>query len=500
MPSPSRAVPRREPESLQRLRDLASRGNVVPLYREVPADLLTPVGAFLRAAGPGDSFLLESVEGGEAMARYSFLGTRPLRRLRARGERLEEAEADGAFRNETGTGLDRVRDWLRPLNPVLLEDMPRFTGGVVGYLSYDAVRWMERISETVLDDLRLPDMEMAFYDTVLAFDHLRHRILVITNVFTEGGDLEAKHRRAVQRLDAMEEALRRGLADPAPNPAHEEETWTPQGDRESFTRKVRRAQEYIRAGDIFQAVLSQRFQRPFQGDPFNAYRALRRVNPSPYMFHLKLDDVTLCGASPEMLVRVENGEVQTRPIAGTRRRGKDRAEDQALEAELKADPKEVAEHVMLVDLGRNDLGRVCRPGSVRLEQFQEVERYSHVMHLCSSVHGALADGVDALDALAACFPAGTVSGAPKVRAMEIIDELEDLRRGPYAGTVAYLDFSGNLDACITIRTLVITGGMVYAQAGAGVVADSRPEREHTETVEKASVLLEAARLAEEMGS
>jgi len=485
-------------DEIRRLRDLASRGNVLPLVREVPADLLTPVGAFLRVAGKDRAFLLESVEGGETIARYSFLGSDPCRRLRARGQHLEEVDETGRVQSGKGAALDRVRQWLRPLRPVHLEGLPRFSGGAVGYLSYDAVRWMEDIPETVEDDLGLPDLEFGLYDTVLAFDHLRHRILIIANLFAEGGDLEGKYQVARQRLDGLEHRLRQGLEDPAARAAAAPPPADVPGP-EDFAGRVRRAQKYIRAGDIFQVVLSQRFSQRFQGDPFSAYRALRRINPSPYMFHLQCGETTLCGASPEMLLRVEGDEVQTRPIAGTRRRGATRAEDAELERELCSDAKEVAEHVMLVDLGRNDLGRVCRPGSVRVKEFQQVERFSHVMHLSSEVHGRLREDVDALQALAACFPAGTVSGAPKVRAMEIIDELEERRRGPYAGAVGYLDFSGNLDSCITIRTLVITNGMAYAQAGAGVVADSSPEREHTETVQKAAALLEAARLAVEVG-
>lgn len=486
-------------DEIRRLRDLASRGNVLPLVREVAADLLTPVGAFLRVAGKDRAFLLESVEGGETIARYSFLGTGPSRQLRARGRHLEEVDDKGRVVFSQGNALDRVRQWLQPLQPVQLEELPRFSGGAVGYLAYDAVRWMEDIPETVEDDLGLPDLEFGLYDTVLAFDHLRHRILIIANLFVEGGDLEGKYQVARQRLDRLEERLHQGLEDPAARQATPALPPVDLPGPEAFARRVRRAQEYIRAGDIFQVVLSQRFSTRFEGDPFSAYRALRRINPSPYMFHLQLGGMTMCGASPEMLLRVEGDEIQTRPIAGTRRRGATAAEDAELEQELRSDPKEVAEHVMLVDLSRNDLGRVCRAGTVRVTEFQQVERFSHVMHLSSGVRGKLREGVDALQALVACFPAGTVSGAPKVRAMEIIDELEERRRGPYAGAVGYLDFSGNLDSCITIRTLIITGGMAYAQAGAGVVADSSPEREHTETVEKATALLEAARLASEVG-
>ena len=484
---------------LRRIRDLASRGNVIPVVREVPADLQTPVAAFLRTAGGGShAFLLESVEGGEIIARYSFLGFEPCRLLRARGDRLEESEGEDASpRTSRGDALERLRDWLRPLRPVQLPDLPRFTGGLVGYLSYDAARWRERIPETVEDDLGVPDLEMGLYDSILAFDHLHHRILLIANLFTEGGDLEGKHGRALERLDAMEKGLRDPIVvppTPAPGAPEVEVSNLPAGE---FRRRVERAQEHIRAGDIFQVVLSQRFQRPVRVDPFQVYRALRRINPSPYMFFLRHGGISLCGASPEMLVRVEGSRIQTRPIAGTRRRGASPEEDEALERELSADPKEIAEHVMLVDLGRNDMGRVCQAGSVQVAELMKVERYSHVMHLVSALEGQLRDDVDALDALISCFPAGTVTGAPKVRAMEIIDELETHRRGPYAGAVAYLDYSGDLDSCITIRTLLFQGATAYAQAGAGVVADSSPAREETETEEKARVLLEATRLAEE---
>ena len=485
------------PQTLDEVRALAGGGNVVPLVRELPADLLTPVAAFLRiGAAEPHAFLLESVEGGESMARYSFLGAGPTRVLRARGLRWQE-EAAASSQEGEGPALDRLRDWMRTLRPVSIPGLPRFTGGAVGYLSYDAVRWLEKIPESVQDDLNLPDMEFGFYGNVLAFDHVQHRILLIDNLFTEEGDLSGQYSRAVERLDVLQSKL---LAPPPMQTAARpprETRFSSNVTLEEFEDRVVQAKKEILAGEIFQVVLSQRFECAFDGDPFTAYRALRRVNPSPYMFYLRLGRTSLAGASPEMLVRVEGDGVRTRPIAGTRPRGRDAAEDASRESELRGDPKERAEHLMLVDLGRNDLGRVCRSGSITVDEYQTVERYSHVMHLVSEVSGRLRAEEDALSALAACFPAGTVSGAPKVRAMEIIDRLERTRRGPYAGAVGYLDFSGDLDSCITIRTLLVQDGRAYAQAGAGIVADSSPRREYEETVAKATALLEAVRRARE---
>jgi anthranilate synthase component I len=477
------------------LSGLARRGNVIPLCREMGADLLTPVAALLRLArGARHPFLLESVEGGESIARYSFLGRDPSAVVRVGG--IDPSRPTGAG------PLDALRRAVAPYRAVRLPGLPRFAGGAVGYLSYDVVRSVERLPETVEDDLRVPDVLFGIYDTVLAFDHLRQRIQIVSNIHTEEAGapvparrLAERYRRARGRIEATERLLRRPTPVP-PRRRGRRGRWTARVGERAYRAGVRRAKDYIRAGDIFQVVLSQRFDRRTPVSPFAIYRALRCINPSPYMYYLDFGEVSLAGASPEMLVRVEDGRIRTRPIAGTRPRGKDEETDARLEEELRADPKERAEHVMLVDLGRNDVGRVSRAGSVEVGRFLQVERYSHVMHLVSEVSGRLRPDRDAFDGLLACFPAGTVSGAPKVRAMEIIDELETTRRGPYAGAVGYVDFSGTLDSCITIRTVVMKGGVAHVQAGAGIVADSVPQREHRECVSKAGALLEAIERAE----
>jgi anthranilate synthase component I len=476
------------------LPDLARRGNIIPICREVGADLLTPVAAFLRIAGGArQPFLLESVEGGESIARYSFLGRDPARLVRAT---LGGAGAVGAG------PLDALRQAMGGYRPVRLGDLPRFTGGAVGYLSYDVVRLLERLPRSAKDDLRVPDVLFGVYDTVLAFDHLKQRIQIVSNLSTEEdgrplrtGVLRERYARACRRIEAMERRLLRPAASPVFKRSGSRR-WKSNISEARYKENVRRAKDYIRAGDIFQVVLSQRFERSATVAPFTIYRALRRINPSPYMYYLDFGEVALAGASPEMLVRVEGDRIRTRPIAGTRPRGRHEEEDRALEQELREDPKERAEHVMLVDLGRNDLGRVSRPGTVEVSRFMGVERYSHVMHLVSEVTGRLLPDRDAFDGLLACFPAGTVSGAPKVRAMEIIEELETTRRGPYAGAVGYVDFSGDLDSCITIRTTVMTRGVAHVQAGAGIVADSVPQREYRECVNKAGALIDAIERAE----
>ena len=477
------------------LRELARQGNVLPLCREIGADLLTPVAAFLRLQrGARCPFLLESIEGGETVARYSFLGRDPSALLRAAPER----------RGGSGGGdpLATLRQAIAPFRSAPLPDLPRFTGGAVGYLAFDLVRRIERLPETVSDDLRLPDLMFGLYDTILAFDHLRQRIQIISNIRTESGGralpagaLREAYGRARRRIEATERMLRRPVPEPRRR-ARRPSRWTARTGEKQYKDTVRRAKAYIRAGDIFQVVLSQRFDRVSGAAPFAVYRALRRINPSPYMYHLDFGEVCLAGASPEMLVRVEGERIRTRPIAGTRPRGRDEEHDARLQKDLLSDAKERAEHVMLVDLGRNDLGRVSRPGSVEVTRFMTVERYSHVMHLVSEVSARLRPGHDRFDGLLACFPAGTVSGAPKVRAMEIIDELESTRRGPYAGAVCYADYSGNLDSCITIRTVVMRDGVAHVQAGAGIVADSSPDGEYRECVSKAGALIEAVERAE----
>ena len=491
---------------------------VIPVYKRLSADLLTPVSAFLALREPGAyGFLLESVEGGEKLARYSFLGKNPYRIVRAFGERVEvEEQGEHATRTPQSEGrLSEVprngqsedvfgvlQQMMSRYAEVKVPGLPRLTGGAVGYLGYDAVRLVERLPHPPPDDLHLPDAVWCFYDTVAAFDHVRHQIVLMAHAFVEEETdvqtgLEAIYGDACARLGRLEEEL----APPSfqsPEPVSVESTDVrSNAAREDFEASVEAAKRYIYEGDIFQVVLSQRFETSFQGDRFNLYRALRQVNPSPYLFYLDFDDFALVGSSPEVLVRVEGGKAEVLPIAGTRRRGESENEDQRLETELLADPKERAEHLMLVDLGRNDLGRVCTYRSVEVERYAYVERYSHVMHIVSSVAGRLAPGRGAVDVLAACFPAGTVSGAPKVRAMEIIDELETSKRGVYAGAVGYVDFSGNLDTCIAIRTMVVQGGTVYIQAGAGIVADSDPAKEYEETVNKAQALHQAMQLAGE---
>jgi anthranilate synthase component 1 len=468
-------------------RKLARRGNLVPVYETIPSDLLTPVSAWLRLAAAAQySFLLESVEGGEKIARYTFLGADPLDVFRFR-----MGEAGSSSSNP----IAALRQRLARYRPVRIPGMPPLTGGAIGYFSYDMVRLAERIPAHGRDDVGLADAVLMFYLGLIAFDRVQHRVWIIRNVFTGApGSLRAQYEAAVRAIARTRRRLELPLA-----PSALRRRATPPARvscnfrKRDFLAAVRKAKGYIRAGDIFQAVISQRFTIPTAADPFAIYRALRVVNPSPYMYYLRLGDAAVVGSSPEMLVKVQGREAFYRPIAGTRPRGHNEKEDQRLAAELASDPKERAEHIMLVDLGRNDLGRVCEAGSVLVDKLMFVERYSHVMHLVSTLRGRLRAGVDCFDALQSCFPAGTVSGAPKVRAMEIIDELEPTRRGIYAGAILYLDFSGNLDSCIAIRTLVAKDGRAHVQAGAGIVADSVPEREYEETVNKASALLAALR-------
>jgi anthranilate synthase component 1 len=476
-------------------KELAQRGTFVPVYKEIVADLLTPVSAFLKVAEHADyAFLLESVEGGEQVARYSFLGKDPFLIVRARGGKVlidragETAESDKTF---TAT----IRELMAGFHSPFVPGLPRFTGGAVGYVGYDAAAWFEPVELQAADR---EDDEAGFmlFDTVLAFDHVRHRILIIANARISGDeDLEALYQFACAKVEFVERELERALSKTVP-PSGKPLEVTSNVTREQFEGMVKTAKEYIAAGDIYQVVLSQRFEAAIDADPFTVYRALRHVNPSPYMYFLRVGGRSIVGSSPEMLVRVEGRQVQTHPIAGTRPRGRNEEEDVRLGEELKRNEKERAEHVMLVDLGRNDIGRVAQYGTVRVPTYMTLERYSHVMHLVSIVEGKLDDRHDRLDALVACFPAGTVSGAPKVRAMEIIAELENRRRGVYAGAVGYLDFAGNLDFCITIRTVVIENGRAYVQAGAGIVADSNPTAEYEETRDKARAVLRALELAQ----
>jgi anthranilate synthase component 1 len=482
-------------------RELARDATLVPVCREVLADVLTPVSAFLKVAESADhAFLFESVAGGEHLARYSFLGKDPFLVLRSSAGRTIRQQG-GRTEELPEPFLDALRKLMARYRAPRLPELPRFTGGAVGFLGYDTAAWFEPTLERSRAAYPKPaegDDDAAFmlFDTVLAFDHVKHRILVIANAVLEAGcDLQACYALALARIRFLEAELRRQLSEP-PAAAGGDVAFGSNTTQPAFESAVRRAKDYITDGDIFQVVLSQRFEAQIASDPFTVYRALRYVNPSPYMYFIRLGDVSIVGASPEMLVRVEGKRAETHPIAGTRPRGVTVEEDAALADELRANEKERAEHVMLVDLGRNDLGRVSAYGSVEVPQFMALERYSHVMHLVSRVVGELTGEHDRLDALAACFPAGTVSGAPKIRAMEIIDELEPTRRGIYAGAVGYLDFAGHLDCCITIRTIVMRDGRAWVQAGAGIVADSDPTAEYEETRAKASALFGALRLAE----
>ncbi len=483
-------------------------GNTVPVYRSILADLETPVSAYLKVARGAGSFLLESVEGGERLARYSFIGTNPyliaeLDRGIARFNR-DNGIQSAPFSNP----LDVVQDELKRFRPIQVNGLPRFVGGAVGYLTYECARYFEKLPAPDAEGLGLPEAIFFFVDTLLVFDHVQHRILVVSNVQLDGGvDAGAAYDRAVDRIDLLVDRLKRPLRDPVDLTPSRERPGQPRGHHFGngvfgnvrpgrYQEMVVQAKKHIHSGDIIQVVPSQRFSRGTDAHPFSIYRALRAVNPSPYMYYLDLGPSQIVGASPELLVRVEDGMVTTHPIAGTRRRGKTPAEDVALEQELAGDEKERAEHIMLVDLGRNDVGRVSQPGTVRVPQLMGVERYSHVMHLVSHVTGRLRPGLTGFDAFQSCFPAGTVSGAPKIRAMQIIAELESDRRGCYAGAVGYFGYDGNLDTAIAIRTCVYQDGIVSVQAGGGIVADSEPDFEHEETVNKARAVLFAIDVAE----
>jgi anthranilate synthase component 1 len=484
--------------SLEEFKELALRGTFVPVVKELVADLLTPVSAFLKIAEDADyAFLLESVEGGEHVGRYSFLGKDPFLILRARGGRTT-IESGGSVSESDRPFVESLRGLMTDFRSPFVPDLPRFTGGAVGYLGYGAASWFEPVLGDLGDGADGADPAgFMVFDTVLAFDHVQHRILIIANArITADDDLESLYQFACAKIQFLERELERNLSVARPERGEPLDVRS-NHTKEQFEERVRAAKEYIAAGDIYQVVLSQRFQAEVRADPFTVYRALRHVNPSPYMYFIRMGGLSIVGSSPEMLVRVEGARVETHPIAGTRPRGRTPEEDLRLGEELKRNEKERAEHVMLVDLGRNDVGRVCQYGSVRVPQFMGLERFSHVMHLTSIVEGKLSEEHDRLDALVSCFPAGTVSGAPKVRAMQIIKELEPAGRGLYAGAVGYLDFAGNLDFCIAIRTVIMSKGMAYAQAGAGIVTDSNPAAEYEETRDKARALLRALELAQQ---
>jgi anthranilate synthase component 1 len=472
---------------------------LVPIWHERDLTDETPEGTFHRiSAGYRYAFLLESMEGDQKTARYSFVGADPFERIVGTKQGINRINDRGVLTLE-GNPIELMREIMKEYRTPVLEHLPRFTGGAVGYFGYDVVRHFEDIPDENPDDLAVPDLHFIVAGKIVVFDHARKRMYVIVNMLSNTTDPESAYQQGMTQVDDMLKRIDQPppsdfLFDEGPSSGCDRAV-SSNVTRAAFEDTVRTAKEYIAAGDIFQVVLSQRFSMEIDRDPFDVYRALARLNPSPYLFYLRLDDVHIVGSSPETMVLAENRRVTVRPLAGTCRRGTDETEDRLLIEEMLNDPKERAEHVMLVDLGRNDLGKVCEYGSVELSDLMFVERYSHVMHLVSTLRGRLRPGLDRFDALMACFPAGTVTGAPKVRAMEIIDELEPSLRSVYAGAILYLDFSGNLDSCISIRTLVVKGGKAYVQAGAGIVADSVPEREFQETLNKAKALLKALELA-----
>ena len=476
---------------------LARRCNVIPVFKEMKADTETPISLFKKVAQGPESFLLESVEGGERWGRYSFIGHRPRLVIRVRGEEIEVSGGNHQCTQFKAQPFAYLKGLMGTFRAAAVTGLPRFFGGLVGYLSYDMVRFFEHLPDPKPDDVGMPDATFMMPEQVIIYDNLAQTIKVVVNCCVPDYDNHTDaYDQAIEQIAETEKLLHVAMtSQPRPRGIQQDVALTANMDRRRFENIVSLAKEYIEQGDAIQVVLSQRFDADLRVEPFEIYRALRRVNPSPYMYYLQFNGEIIIGASPEVLVRLEDGRVALRPIAGTRPRGKDAEEDRRLEEELRADPKERAEHVMLVDLGRNDVGRVAAVGTVEVKDLMVVERYSHVMHLVSHVEGDLAPGLDMFDVLRASFPAGTVSGAPKVRAMEIIDELEPTRRGLYAGAVGYFGFSGNMDFCITIRTLLVRGGCVYLQVGAGIVADSDPAREYEETVNKGKALVKALQMA-----
>lgn len=476
-------------------KELAGQGNLIPVYKEIPGDVETPVSAFLKL-NKKPSFLLESVVGGEKWARYSFIGIEPSMTITCRGRKVEIKNGGVAIETEIGDPLNVIKDILSKFRPVDVKGLPRFSGGLVGYIGYDVVKFFERVPDNPKPGIDMPDIFLMLADAVLIFDNLRQTIKIVCNTHTEGKDIKEAYEEAEARIDKIIDELIQKTYSPAPiahrlSPLAQTENFSSNFTKESFLNAVEKAKEYVMSGDVVQVVLSQRFEKQTNASPFDIYRSLRIINPSPYMYYLDTGESQIVGSSPEILVRLEGDKITLRPIAGTRKRGETEEEDKSLEDDLKKDPKEIAEHIMLVDLGRNDVGRVAEIGSVKVTELMTVERYSHVMHIVSNVEGRLKKGLDAFDVFRACFPAGTVSGAPKVRAMEIIEELEPTKRGAYAGAVGYFGYSGNMDTCITIRTLIIKDGKVYVQAGAGIVADSVPENEYMETLNKAMAMMKA---------
>jgi anthranilate synthase component 1 len=476
---------------------LAKKGNLIPVYREILADVETPVSVLMKLQNKDHVYLLESVEGGEKWGRYSFLGTDAGVVFKVQGDKVVIDEKGRiSTREHQGNPLNFLRELLNRYKPVSLSGLPRFYGGAVGYLGYEMVRYFEKLPPSPPDDLNLDEAVFVISDSLMIFDNVRHTIKVVACAYTEEADsLEDSYAASCQKIEAMIETIAAAASHKTIEATGNEVNFKSNILPEQYKAAIEKAKEYIVAGDIIQVVLSQRFETDCRSNPIDLYRALRFINPSPYLFFLKMDDLTLIGSSPEVMVRKEEDTVELRPIAGTRKRGTTEQEDRSLSDELLSDDKERAEHVMLVDLGRNDLGRVAQTGTVQVNQYMVVEKYSHVMHLVSNVRAQLAKGKDAFDVLAATFPAGTLTGAPKVRAMEIINELEKVKRGPYGGAVGYFSFSGNMDLCITIRTMILKNGKVYVQAGAGIVYDSVPESEHQESLNKSRGMLQALRLA-----
>jgi len=489
--------------SYEVFKEKAKEGNLIPVYREILADLETPVSAFLKIDEGEYSYLLESVEGGEKWARYCFLGSKPSVVFKSKGDKIYVTR-NGVVKEEKvdGNPLNSIKKLMSDYKPVKVEGLPRFFGGAVGYIGYDMVRFFESLPHEAVDDLNIPDSVFVITDTILIFDNIGQKIKVVSNAHIKDGDVERAYGEAIGRIDAIIDRLKKSVTSHQ-SPVTSKELLNPNPEfrtnvsKEVFKESVQKCKKYIKDGDIFQVVLSQRLETDFQSDPFDIYRALRTINPSPYMYFFKLGDIKIVGSSPEVLVRVEDEMVEVRPIAGTRPRGATEEEDKKLARELLSDEKERAEHIMLIDLGRNDIGRVSKKGSVEVNELMVIEKYSHVMHIVSNVKGRLENGIDCYDVLKATFPAGTVSGAPKIRAMEIIEELEPTRRGIYAGSVGYFSFSGNMDMAITIRTLLIKGNTAYLGIGAGIVADSEPEREFEETMNKGKALIKAIELAEQ---
>ena len=486
--------------SLEEFKQKATSGNLIPVYKEILADLDTPVSAYMKIRGGEYSFLLESIEGGEKWARYCFLGCDPSVVVITKGRTLTLIENGKREQRqiESGSPLSAVKEILARYQPVHSAGLPRFSGGAVGFVSYDMVRFFEDLPEQTVDDLDVPDSQFIITDTMLVFDNVSQTIKIVSNAFVEGDDLDAVYKNTIQKISALEEKLKAPLARGSALGKEVEEPLSFESniEEENFKQAVKRIKEYILEGDAIQVVLSQRLKFAINCNPFDIYRALRTVNPSPYMYYLEFGELQVVGSSPEVLVRLEDDKVEVRPIAGTRKRGQNEEEDRELEKDLLQDKKELAEHIMLVDLGRNDLGRVSEISSVVVDEQFTIERYSHVMHIVSNVKGILKKGLDCFDVLAAAFPAGTLSGAPKIRAMEIIDELEPTRRGLYGGAVGYISFSGNMDTAIAIRTLLIKDKTAYLGVGAGIVADSVPQSEFEETMNKGRALLKAIELAE----